>query len=229
MFTSENPIFEFRGPFGVPVQISPSLIFLVFLYVGFGGGAREMAYDLMFLVIVMGSIFLHEVGHAWGSLVQGQPVRRIVLNGCGGFCERERSATRYEQELIVAMGPIVNAVLWAVSSLIAQWIYDPEIYWVFATVAWVNLSLLIINLLPITPLDGSKLFNLLLCRIMSAGFARRVCGFVGLLVAGVCLLFLAFWLVIDPLGTLNWWLVVALMVLLPAMPAHWRMLLGRAA
>ena len=44
---------------------------------------------------------LHEMGHAWGALVQGVPVRRIMLHGGGGFCERARSATAREDELIV--------------------------------------------------------------------------------------------------------------------------------
>ena len=49
---------------------------------------------MAFLAMVVGSIFLHEMGHAWGCLVQGIPVTRIVMYGGGGLCERSRSASR---------------------------------------------------------------------------------------------------------------------------------------
>ena len=78
------------------------------LFVDFGGTPRDFAFDLMFFAILIGSIYLHELGHAWGCLIQGVPVRRVMIYGGGGFCEPTRSSTRYEQELIVAMGPIVN-------------------------------------------------------------------------------------------------------------------------
>jgi len=67
--------------------------------------------------LLTGSIFLHELGHAWGTIVQGIPVRRIMIYGGGGFCERSRSASVKQRELIVAMGPIVNLVIWAFASL----------------------------------------------------------------------------------------------------------------
>ncbi len=38
-------------------------------------------YDIMFVLILFGSIFLHEFGHAWGRLIQGIPVTRIMLYG----------------------------------------------------------------------------------------------------------------------------------------------------
>jgi hypothetical protein len=78
---------------------------------------------------LVGSIFLHELGHAWGATVQGVPVRRIVINGGGGFCEQARSATRRQDELIVAMGPIVNLTIWAAGSLAAPPIVAPFRAW----------------------------------------------------------------------------------------------------
>jgi len=39
MFGSGQPIFVFRGPFGVPVEIHSSIIFLAMLFVGFGATA----------------------------------------------------------------------------------------------------------------------------------------------------------------------------------------------
>ena len=185
MFNNDNPIYEFRGPFGVPVQIGGSFILLFFVFVSFNHGPREMMYDLAFLGLLVGSIFLHELGHAWGCLIQNVPVRRIMIYGGGGFCERTRSATRYEQELIVAMGPIVNLVIWAVASLSLPFLTANGSYgnlaWTLETLAYINIFLAIFNLLPVHPLDGGKLFQLLLMRFLKPSSATRISGGVGLL------------------------------------------------
>ncbi len=102
MFQDTTPIAEFRGPWGVPIQIGASLILIPIVFVDlFGADADSLMRDLIFVAILVGSIYLHELGHAWGSLIQGVPIKRIMLFGGGGFCERSRSATRFEQELIV--------------------------------------------------------------------------------------------------------------------------------
>jgi len=183
MFSDTNPIYEFRGPFGVPVQIGSSIIILFLVFVSFTGSPVSMLYDLVFLGLLIGSIFLHEVGHAWGCLIQRVPVRRIMIFGGGGFCEPARSSTRYEQELIVAMGPIVNLVIWALASLIYPYIPGGDLAWAVHTLAYLNLFLAIFNLLPVMPLDGGKLFQLLLMRFLKPGTATRISGGVGLVIA----------------------------------------------
>ncbi len=219
MFKDTTPIFEFRGPWGVPVQIGATIILLFFLFVDLGGSARDLSFDLMFFAIVIGSIYLHELGHAWGCLIQGVPVRRVMLYGGGGFCERDRSATRYEQELIVAMGPIVNLVLWALAGLIAPMIGDPEIRWVFQSIGWVNGFLFILNMMPVHPLDGGKLFELFLHRFLRAGLAIRISGFVGLVLA-------ILWV---PMMGMSYMLTGVVLFFLPSIGLHWQMLRRQSA
>lgn len=216
MFRDAAPIFEFRGPWGVPVQIGGSLILLLLLILNFGGSTWTLGYQLVFAAILIGSIYLHELGHAWGCLIQGVPVRRIMIYGGGGFCERTRSATRYEQELIVAMGPIVNLALWAIAGLLSNLVSDPQVYWVLITIAWINGFLAIFNLIPVHPLDGGKLFELALCRLMPAALAGRISGLVGLAIS-------ILWIPI-----MAWVFVTAGFVFffLPAAGLHWRMLRG---
>jgi len=137
------------------------------------------------------SIYLHELGHAWGALIQGIPVKRVKLYGGGGFCEAGRSVNRYEDELFTICGPLVNLALWAISGILmyAIWAYTPE------TIAWnwllgqlwyfgqINLILFALNLFPVKPLDGGRLFHLLLCRLMPPRTATHIAGGVGLVVA----------------------------------------------
>lgn len=213
MFTSDKPIGELAGPWGVPIQFGGSLFLLFLVFVNFAAGPQVMLYDLMFFLILVTSIFLHELGHAWGALIQGIPVRRIMIFGGGGFCEYAKAATPRERELMVAMGPIVNAVLWAVFSLLSQLISDPEINWVFETIATVNFYLLIFNLIPVQPLDGGKLFVLFLYRYLNENWAVRISGFVGLV---LCLLWI-------PAMLLGFAAFGFLLMFLPSIKMHWRM------
>lgn len=198
----------------MPVQIGASIVLLPLILIDLGGSLRSVAFDVMFVAILLGSIYLHELGHAWGCLIQGVPVKRIMLYGGGGFCERTRSASRCEQELIVAMGPIVTIVLWAVAGLIAPFISDPEIAWVFRTIAWVNGFLAILNLLPVHPLDGGKQFELLLHRILSPSLATRISACVGLV-------FAVAWLPLMAYGFITFGFVL---FFLPSVRMHWQML-----
>ena len=52
MFCDKNPIFEFRGPWGVPVQIGGSILFLIFFLIDFSSGPKYLMYDLMFVLIL---------------------------------------------------------------------------------------------------------------------------------------------------------------------------------
>lgn len=214
MFRDTTPLFEFRGPWGVPVQVGGSIFLLVLILVDFSATPRLVAYDLMFIAILIGSIYLHELGHAWGCLIQGVPVRRVMLYGGGGFCEPSRSSTRYEQELIVAMGPIVNLVLWAMAGLIGNFISDPEIAWVFATIAWVNGFLFILNMLPVHPLDGGKLFELFLHRFLRADLAIKISASIGLFLAVI-------WIPLMIVMFLN---IGVVLFFLPSVRLHWEML-----
>ncbi len=199
MFRDNQIIYSFRGPMGVPVEIGPSILLLALVFVGFSfRDPLDLLWSVLVFAILIGSILLHEVGHAWGSLIQDVPVRRIVLYGGGGYCELKVSATPYQDKLIVAMGPIVNLTIWALASLLSEplWMVyltaesDPGMVWSWGlmlldTLAEFNLFLAIFNLVPVQPLDGGKLLHLLLLRFLSQRLAMRIAGLVGLVFAVV--------------------------------------------
>ncbi len=239
MFKDTTPIFEFRGPFGVPVQVGGSLLLLVLFYFYSGGG--DPAWTLTFIAMLIISIFLHEMGHAWACLIQGVPVRRIMIYGGGGFCERARSASAYQQEFIVAMGPIVNLVLWAVFSILSNALWDdlfnqaqasglenPEILFnstqataaqLLGFFAYINGFLAIFNLLPVQPLDGGKLLHLGLLRVLRQDIAMVVTGAIGLVIS---ILWIPGMLLAYGFG---WWILF----FIPSIPLHWSMMKKRLA
>lgn len=211
---NDSPIAEFRGPWGVPVQIGASFLILPLIFVSFTGSPMAIYYDLIFLALILLAIFLHEMGHAWGCLIQGIGVRRVMIYGGGGFCEHARSGTPREEELIVAMGPIVNLALWAMSGLILPAMPAGDIAWAVETFGYINLFLAVFNLLPVMPLDGGKLFHLMLLRLLPAGPAMQIAGGVGLILA----------LVWIPLMLLSYFTLGLVLFFIPPLGLHWRML-----
>lgn len=187
----EQTVLSFRGLFGVPVEVRQSVAILVLMMTGFAlmqGGS--LVITAIFLGILLISVYLHELGHAWGARVQGITVSRIVLHGGGGFCEHRRSTLK-QDELIVAMGPLVNLSLWAVLGLAQQAVYqlaisDPA--WApfgIATVPWLglagtmNLFLFFYNMVPVLPLDGGRLLQIGLRRFWPPAQAIRIAGAIG--------------------------------------------------
>ncbi len=192
----ENVIFRFRGMFGIPVEIGQSIFGFVLIMFLLGASSGDPFQIVLFLVVILGSIYLHEVGHAWGYRVQGLAVDRILLYGGGGLCFGAASAKPRQMELIVAMGPIVNLVLWAVAG-IAQWAlfsfamsggvssqFMAEVvtfsFKVLAMIKVVNIWLFAFNMMPVQPLDGGRLFHLAMVRILPPDAALRITGKVGL-------------------------------------------------
>ena len=202
---------------GVPVEIGASLFLLLLLFVPLTGNSGDLAYGCLFIFLLITSIFLHELGHAWGALIQGVQVRRIVIYGGGGFCEQDRSATAYEDELIVAMGPIVNLVIWAVCSMAAQAMPPGIVLHVISLMATINLLLALFNLLPVMPLDGGRLFHLLMSRFTSPAIALRTAGAIGLLIA-------LLWL---PAMLLCFHIMGFVLLFFPSIKMHWQMLTYR--
>ena len=127
MFGNDSVVFQFTGPFGVRVEIGQSLAMLV-LFIGLMSGGN-IVNGLIFAAMLVAAIFLHEMGHAAGCLVQGVPVRRVMLHGGGGFCEPARSTTRRESEFIVVAGPLMNLALWALASLAFKAILTGDLYY----------------------------------------------------------------------------------------------------
>ena len=230
MFGGTHIIREFRGPWGVPIQIDSSLLLLLgfLVYMSLGPG---FLYGVVFAAILLGSILLHELGHAWGCLIQGIGVRRVVLHGGGGFCEQVSSAGRRESELILAAGPLVNLGLWALSGIVS-WLliatvgkdafesaFFWDVIWAIQITGWINLLLFALNMLPLQPLDGGRLLHLALLRILPVEPAARVTGAIGL-VLSVAWFPAAIWFYVN---------YGFILFFVPSIALHYRMMRGDLA
>ena len=226
-FEEEQSILVMPGLFGAPVHIHVSIVFLIVIFITGAGAASPQAFGYVMTFFTLGllAILLHEWGHAWGAYIQGIKVEKVVLYGGGGLCYTGPSST-YERELIVAMGPLTNLALWALSSLLAGHVYGLDmsdqglqqmIVRNLDLFAAINLFLFVFNMLPLQPLDGGKLLNLALLRVMQPARADRVTGRIGL---GMCLLYF-------PLMALVFYTYGMVLLFFPSIRLHRDMAAGR--
>jgi len=208
---NDTPIARFNGPWGIPIEIGATLPLLVFIF--FAANGTPGLHTITFVTIIVVSILLHELGHAWGCVVQGVPVKRIMLFGGGGFCEPARAPSHREDELIVAMGPIVNIVLWALSSLALRSAEGDILVMVLWQIMVVNLALFALNMLPVQPLDGGKLLHLFLLRFLPPLIALKITGFVGLIIS-------ILWI---PALVMLWFYTGFIIFFMPQIGLHWAM------
>jgi Zn-dependent protease len=140
-------------------------------------------------------IVLHEMGHALVARSRGIPIRGITLFLFGGVAELAAEPPSASSEFLMAIaGPLVTVFLsgvFFVLSLLATGLgWATSIELIFRYLAWINLSLLVLNLLPAFPLDGGRVFRSILWGI--SGNLRRATrwaaaigqGFAWLLIGG---------------------------------------------
>jgi Zn-dependent protease len=145
-------------------------------------------------------IVLHELGHALVARSRGIPIRGITLFLFGGVAELAAEPPSASSEFLMAIaGPLVSVflsgVFFVLSLLAAGLGWATSIELIFRCLAWINLSLLVLNLLPAFPLDGGRVFRSILWGI--SGNLRRATrwaaaigqGFAWLLIAGGVVLF----------------------------------------
>ena len=142
-------------------------------------------YLALFVIVLM-----HEMGHALACRSVGGKADEIVLWPLGGVAyvapPQRPGATLWS----IVAGPLVNVVLVGVLSgaifvcRAAGWSETlPDGFQFLVNIWWVNLVLLVFNVLPIYPLDGGQILRSLLWFVV--GRARSlmvtvVIGFIGL-------------------------------------------------
>lgn len=149
-----------------------------------------LEYLALFLIVTV-----HEFGHALACRQVGGRANRIVLWPLGGVAYVQPPPRPGATLWSIAAGPLVNVallpILWLLESASHSlgWAAALPDYHVFLQAVWfINLALLIFNLLPIYPLDGGQILRALLW--FGLGRARSLMvatliGFVG--VAGLIL------------------------------------------
>jgi Zn-dependent protease len=140
-------------------------------------------YLALFLIVLM-----HEFGHALACRQVGGKADRIVLWPLGGVAYVDPPQRPGATLWSIAAGPLVNValipVLLAVNSFArtSGWAVSmPDIYKLIRAVLYINVGLLIFNILPIYPLDGGQILRSLLWFVLGRARSLLVATIVGLL------------------------------------------------
>jgi stage IV sporulation protein FB len=116
-------------------------------------------FKQLFLLFMI--VFIHELGHAVAAAFFSWRIRQILLLPFGGMAEVEEYGNRpFREELIVTLaGPVQH--LWLMAAAFFLWKIGFITSEGLGMFAYYNIAILLINLLPIWPLDGGKLAFLL--------------------------------------------------------------------
>jgi Zn-dependent protease/CBS domain-containing protein len=143
------------------------------------------------------SVLLHELGHALQARRERMEIDGITLWLFGGVATFRGSFPSAGAELRVAVaGPVVSLLLGVLFVLIALIALPEAVDGVSAWLGYVNLSLLVFNLIPAVPLDGGRILHAVLWgRRGDFAWATRVAAGVGrgfgyLLIAGGVAMFI---------------------------------------
>jgi len=140
-------------------------------------------YVALFLIVM-----IHEFGHALACRQVGGQADRIVLWPLGGVAyvnpPQRPGATLWS----IAAGPLVNVAFIPIllgigymSRSFGWYTAVPDLHNFLRAVAWINLVLLLFNILPIYPLDGGQILRSLLWFVLGRGRSLMVATVLGLL------------------------------------------------
>ena len=153
-------------------KVNPLFFALALALVAFGH-ALDFVWTLL-------ALLFHEGAHALMARARGYVVKKIVLLPYGAMMSAGENFDKTSSVLIGLAGPCCNIVL-ALVTLGLWWLY-PASYPYTIAFLYANLSLGLFNLLPVYPLDGSRVV---------LGFCKnKLKAIKGLQIAGIACSFL---------------------------------------
>jgi len=176
------------------------------------------AFEYIALVAI---VLLHEFGHALACRQTGGIANRIVLWPLGGIAFVNPPRRPGAMLWSIAAGPLVNVILLPILSIaLALSRVGPDEPTDFALfiyhVWWINLGLLIFNILPVYPLDGGQILRSLLWFPLGEIRSLQIASVIGLIgsiaLAGLMLL----------IGTSIFWTAIMSMFLISRAVSGWQ-------
>ena len=220
--------------FGFRIGVDASWFVILFLLIFWVSGSFRatlhssdaVAYGttVVTVLLLFGSLIVHELGHALVARRQGIEVKRIDLFLFGGLTQMSRdAATPGEEFKIAAAGPLATFAMILVFLVVDLAIVgshrllhaialdnDIRITPVLMSLSWLlamNVLLLIFNLVPAFPLDGGRLARAIVWRL--SGSKRRGTEVAARLGQGFAVLLagIGIWLFVAYGGIDGLWLV----------------------
>ena len=127
----------------------------------------HLAMAFVATVVFFCSLLLHELGHAFRARREGLTIEGITLWLFGGVAKFKGMFPSAGAEFRIAIaGPLVSLLLGVIFVLIAIVPGLPEaVDGVVSWLGYINLTLLVFNLIPALPLDGGRVLRSILWKV----------------------------------------------------------------
>jgi Zn-dependent protease len=159
------------------------------------GRYSSIIWNVLEYLALFAIVLMHEFGHALACRSVGGTANRIMLWPFGGVAYVDPPQRPGATLWSIAAGPLVNVALFPILFVVYLSAHSlgwgansPDAYRLVSAILWIDVGLLIFNILPVYPLDGGKIFWALLWFVMGRARALMVAaifGFIG--VAGFIL------------------------------------------
>jgi Zn-dependent protease len=140
-----------------------------------------LAAALVAAALFFASVLLHELGHAWQARREGMEIDGITLWLFGGVAQFKGMFPSAGAEFRIAIaGPLVSLGLGVLFVLVALAGLPSAADGVAAWLGYINLTLLVFNLIPALPLDGGRVLRAALWKARGdLRWATRIAADVG--------------------------------------------------
>ncbi|MGQ0539165.1 MAG: site-2 protease family protein [Gemmatimonadaceae bacterium] len=141
-----------------------------------------------FVLVIFASVIAHEYGHALTARRYGVATRGITLLPIGGVARLERLPAKPSEEFAIAVaGPLVSIAIAAALYVLlllsgSRAVVDTTTVTsssFVARVMWVNVAIVLFNLLPAFPMDGGRMLRALLAMRLGALRATAIAARIG--------------------------------------------------
>jgi Zn-dependent protease len=209
-------IFQFAG---ISVYVHWSWLIVAVIAVQFRQGIYHSAiWNVIEYVSLFVIVLLHEFGHAFACRQVGGRADRIVLWPLGGVAFVSPPQRPGAVLWSIAAGPLVNVVLVPVTfgihiaALSAGLDESSDVSKFLGQITWINLLLLVFNLMPVYPLDGGQILQSLLWFVIGRAKSLLVVSMIGLAVAATVIVLALVATVVGEASLNWWWLIMAAFV-----------------
>jgi len=177
------------------VRIHITMVLLLAWY-AWGGwrlaGIRGAVDQLLFIVLLFVSVLLHEFGHIFAARHYKIGTPDVLLTPIGGIARIAKMPDVPRHELVIALaGPLVTLLIalglaaaitvGGGSTALAPTGWTDVSTWV--ALLWVNVILLVFNLLPAFPMDGGRVLRAVLAGRIGMVRGTRIAARIGQAIA----------------------------------------------
>ena len=181
--------------FGIPISLSISILF--FLWPVISSRKDDPLHALEYVVMVVLSILIHELGHALTAKRYRLTGITIMLHGFGGYATSSGERDWKQSLIITLAGPATTFALGILCAVLGNLGVNSstfgterhEQFWLVYSIGLMNILLGFLNLIPMLPWDGGQALQAILNRRMTYTKSMRAVAHLGLIIAPPMLIY----------------------------------------